>query len=177
MDSTNSDEILFGVLKEQKSVFLFLDSVFGFLYRWYFLLKIMITRRIVVKIHYINCSTDFYHVQDESSGKVLLGGPSGAASAVVQQMFHRYEMQARIEKESADLHRLAQQFKSDIDNNIPVACHEVEVGTDIQDNSDEEFLDSNKKEIKNSDSDTFNGGNQSKFNFYSYLIEYNMTIR
>jgi hypothetical protein len=70
-----------------------------------------------------NCSTDFYQPKDSSPGSAP---GQGAALAVVQKIFRHYELQTQ----SATLNRMAVQFgNSDDAIDIPVACHEVEIGS------------------------------------------------
>ncbi|KAK4003488.1 hypothetical protein OUZ56_005249 [Daphnia magna] len=79
MESNKHDRLFLEILKEQRSIVTFLDSVFGFLYR----------------------CTDFFQHQNDSSGKV--GFPGGVANGVVQKLFQRYENQIHYEKQAAIL--------------------------------------------------------------------------
>jgi hypothetical protein len=95
------------------------------------------------------CSTDFYQPQDLSPGSAP---GQGAALAVVQKIFRHYELQTQ----SATLNRMAVQFgNSDDAIDIPVACHEVEIGSFAQETLASSFT---FEENLKKDNDTLNGG-------------------
>jgi len=95
------DDNFLEILKQQKSIVSFLDSVFGFLYR----------------------CTDFYQLHDESSS---VGFPSGVATEVVKKMYFRYEQQTRADEKALLLRNVV---TSEVD--IPAAEEEVVVGSTI----------------------------------------------
>ncbi|EFX85104.1 hypothetical protein DAPPUDRAFT_222740 [Daphnia pulex] len=97
MGNNKHDQLFLEILKEDRSIVTFLDSVFGFLYR----------------------CTDFYQHQNDSQ---KIGFPAGVANEVVQKMFLRYEKQTQYEKQAAILGNIASS-----NSNIPSACQEVVV--------------------------------------------------
>ncbi|XP_057376422.1 nudC domain-containing protein 3-like [Daphnia carinata] len=99
MQSNKHDRLFLEILKEERSIVTFLDSVFGFLYR----------------------CTDFFQHQNDSSGKV--GFPGGVAKDIVQKLFQRYENQTHYEKQAAVLGNMASN-----DSDVPSACQEVVLG-------------------------------------------------
>lgn len=101
MESNKHDRLFLEILKEQRSIVTFLDSVFGFLYR----------------------CTDFFQHQNDSSGKV--GFPGGVANGVVQKLFQRYENQIHYEKQAAILGNMASN-----ESDVPSACQEIVLGVE-----------------------------------------------
>ncbi len=73
-------------------------------------------------VHTLWNSTDFYHIQTDTSQKI--GFPLGVANEVTLRMFQRYEKQARYEEQAAILKNVAS-----TDDSIPPACQEVELST------------------------------------------------
>ncbi|KAI9561864.1 hypothetical protein GHT06_012826 [Daphnia sinensis] len=101
MESNKHDRLFLEILKEERSIVTFLDSVFGFLYR----------------------CTDFFQHQNDSSGKV--GFPGGVAKDIVQKLFERYENQTQYEKQAALLGNMASS-----DSDVPSACQEIVLGVE-----------------------------------------------
>lgn len=126
-------------------------------------------------IKFVLCSTDFYHLQSESTQKI--GFPPGVANEVVQRMFQRYERQARYEEQAAVLKNVAT-----TEDNIPVACEEVEltaesVGPHVQ--SDIPICVSalgSKKEKKTNHGEFYNGDDRGNYRWSQTIHDIDLIL-